>query len=128
MNSCKMKKIIYALLLAVGCCGVFSCNEKPKSYRFVKVTADGKEEVENIEAKNDTDALNQYFSLLEKTIIANIDKAESPYEKMFVLSPDGDTLNTNEELLKAVSASLPIVSLPEGEQPKVDTLAVIEPK
>ena len=38
-----MKKIVCALLLAVVCCGVFSCNEKPKSYRFVKVTNDGKE-------------------------------------------------------------------------------------
>ena len=43
-----MKKIVYALLLAVVCCGVFSCNEKPKSYRFVKVTNDGKEEVEKV--------------------------------------------------------------------------------
>ena len=129
-----MKKLVYAVLLAVVCCGVFSCNEKPKNYRFVKVTTDGKEEVENIDAKNDTDALNQYFTLLEKTIIANIDKAEAPYKEMFVISPDGDTLNTNEELLKAVSESMPaMVTLPVGqkpsempinEKPKVDTLNV----
>jgi hypothetical protein len=120
-----MKKLVFALLLAVVCCGVFSCNEKPKSYRFVKVTTDGKEEVESIEAKNDTDALYQYFNLLEKTLIANIGKAEVPYKEMFVLSPEGDTLNTNQELLKAFEATLPkMVELPEGDKPKVDTLQV----
>ena len=120
-----MKKLVFALLLAVVCCGVFSCNEKPKSYKFVKVTTDGKEEVESIEAKNDTDALNQYFNLLEKTIIANIEKAQAPYKEMFVVSPEGDTLNTNKELLEAVSASLPkMVTLPEGDKPKVDILRV----
>ena len=56
-----MKKIVYALLLAVVCCGVFSCNKKPESYRFVKVTNDGKEEVEDITAKNDTDESNGDF-------------------------------------------------------------------
>ena len=118
-----MKKILFVLLLAVVCCGVFSCNEKPKSYRFVKVTTEGKEEVENIEAKNDTDALNQYFNLMEKTLIANIEKAQAPYKEMFVISPEGDTLNTNQELLKAFEASLPkMVTLPEGKEPKVDTL------
>ena len=118
-----MKKLVFALLLAVVCCGVFSCNEKPKSYRFVKVTTDGKEEVENIAAKNDTDALNQYFNLLEKTLIANIEKGVTPYKEMFVISPEGDTLNTKKELLEAFEASLPkMVTLPAGEAPKVDTL------
>ena len=104
-----MKKFLYVLLLAVVCCGVFSCNEKPKSYRFVKITADGKEEVENIEAKNDTDALNLYLGRVEKIIIANLEKGEQPFKAMYVISPDGDTLNTNEELLKAVSASFPVM-------------------
>ena len=75
-----MKKIVCALLLAVVCCGVFSCNEKPKSYRFVKVTNDGKEEVENIEAKNDTDALNLYFDRMEKIIVENIGKETQPFK------------------------------------------------
>ena len=118
-----MKKLVFALLLAVVCCGVFSCNEKPKSYRFVKVTVDGKEEVENIEAKNDTDALNQYFNLMEKILIANIEKEEAPYKEMYVLSPEGDTLNTNKELLEAFEAKLPkMVNLPEDKESKVDTL------
>ena len=111
-----MKKIVFALLLAVVCCGVFSCNEKPKSYRFVKVTADGKEEVEKIEAKNDTDALNLYFDKMEKIIMANLEKQEQPYQSMYVISPDGDTLNTDKELIEAISKSLPtMVTLPEGE-------------
>jgi 16S rRNA (uracil1498-N3)-methyltransferase len=74
-----MKKIVCALLLAVVCCGVFSCNEKPKSYRFVKVTNDGKEEVENIEAKNDTDALNLYFDRMEKIILSAAKQSLTPY-------------------------------------------------
>ncbi len=117
-----MKKIVCALLLAVVCCGVFSCNEKPKSYRFVKVTNDGKEEVENIEAKNDTDALNLYFDRMEKIIVENIGKETQPFKSMFVISPEGDTLNTNKELIEAISKNLPtVVSLPK-ETPKVDTL------
>ena len=112
----KMKRAVYALLLAVVCCGVFSCNEKPKSYRFIKVTTDGKEEVEKIEAKNDTDALNLYFNQMEKVIIENIGKEEQPYKAMYVISPDGDTLNTNKGLLEAVSKSLPtMVAMPEAK-------------
>ena len=111
-----MKRAVYALLLAVVCCGVFSCNEKPKSYRFIKVTTDGKEEVEKIEAKNDTDALNLYFNQMEKVIIENIGKEEQPYKAMYVISPDGDTLNTNKGLLEAVSKSLPtMVAMPEAK-------------
>lgn len=106
-----MKKFFSVLLLAVVCCGVFSCNEKPKSYKFVKITADGKEEVEKIEAKNDTDALNLYLERIEKIIIANLDKGdEQPFKAMYVISPDGDTLNTNKELLRTVSSSLPVMA------------------
>ena len=120
--SSKMKKIVYGLLLAVVCCGVFSCNEKPKSYKFVKVTTDGKEEVESIEAKNDTDALNLYFNKMEKVIMENIEKQEQPYQAMFVISPDGDTLNTDKELLDAISKSLPtMVEMPEAKTQGVPT-------
>lgn len=118
-----MKKIVYALLVAVVCCGAFSCNEKPKSYRFVKVTADGKEEVENIQATNDTDALNLYFDKMEKIIVEVIQKQEQPYESMYVISPDGDTLNTNKELLEAVSKSLPtMVNMPVETKLSSDTV------
>ena len=99
-----MRKII-AIIVAVAACGCLltSCNEKPKSYRFVKVMDDGKEEVQDIKAANDTDALKQYLNAMEKLIIANIDNPDAkPFKAMFVISPDGDTLNTNNALLEAV--------------------------
>ena len=110
-----MKSIVSILMVAVVCCCVMSCNEKPKSYRFVKIVNDDKEEVENIEAKNDTDALKQYFDRMEKIIVANIGKQEEPFKAMYVISPDGDTLNTNEQLLEAVAKTLPMMSAPAPE-------------
>ena len=114
-----MKKIVSALLLTVVCCCVISCNEKPKSYNFVKVANDGKEEVEKIEAKNDTDALKLYFDRLEKIIVANIDKPQDAYKAMYIISPDGDTLNTNPELLEAVANTLPSMAAPATAKPVV---------
>ena len=99
-----MRKFI-AIIVAVATCGCLltGCNEKPKSYRFVKVMNDGQEQVENISATNDTDALKQYLNAMEKIILENIGKPaeEQPFKAMFVISPDGDTLNTNNELLEA---------------------------
>ena len=122
-----MKKIVSALLLAVLCCGMFSCTEKAqktegeestKSYKFVKVGTDDKESVEEFTAKNDTDALNQYFALMEKVIIDNIGKEDEPYKAMYVISPEGDTLNTNKELLEAVTKDVPRVkAIPLGKAP-----------
>ena len=114
-----MRRHLFAFILAAVCCGcLVSCNEKPKGYRFVKVQADGKEEVEMIEAKNDTDALNQYFDRMEKIIVANIGKESEPFKAMYVISPAGDTLNTNKELLESVMKNLPtLVTLPKEEKP-----------
>lgn len=101
-----MRKFI-AIIAAVAVCGYLltGCNEKPKSYRFVKVMNDGTEQVEDITAKNDTDALKQYMSAMEKVIMENIDKPDAqPFKAMFVISPEGDTLNTNNELLEAAMA------------------------
>ena len=117
-----MKKIVSILMAAVVCCCVISCNEKPKSYKFVKIVDDGKEEVENIEAKNDTDALKQYFDRMEKIIVANIGKQEEPFKAMYVISPDGDTLNTNEQLLEAVAKTLPTMAAP-APQPAAEPAA-----
>ena len=121
-----MKKIVSVLLLAVVCCCLFSCNEKPKNYRFVKVANDGKEEVEKIEAKNDTDALKLYFDRMEKIILANIGKQEEPFKAMYVISPDGDTLNTNAELLEAVAKTLPTMA-PAPKTVAVPTEPAAEP-
>ena len=117
-----MKKIItLAILAAIACGCLTSCNEKPKSYKFVIVGQDGKEKVEEISAKNDTDALNMYMDRMEKVIVANLGKQNAEeFEAMYVISPDGDTLNTNEELLNAVSKGLPtMVELP-AEAPKTE--------
>jgi hypothetical protein len=98
-----MKKLLSAIVLAALCCGMFSCNEKPpQNYKIVKVLNDGKEEVEELVAPNDTVALNMYLDKLGKIIVENMDKEEAPFKKMFILSPKGDTLNTNEELLNEV--------------------------
>ena len=123
-----MKRIIPILLTAALCCGVLSCNEKPKSYRFLKVMNDGKEVVENIQAVNDTDALNQYFERMEKVIIANLDKSEEPFKAMFVISPEGDTLNTNKELIEAVMKNVPkLTAPPEDKAEPVEAAPVEEP-
>ena len=106
--------IILAIIALAGGCFT-SCNEKPKSYRFVKVLIDGKETEDQFTAKNDTDALNQYFDRMQKVIVENIDKAQAPYKSMYVISPEGDTLNTNEELLRAVMESMP--QMPAMPQP-----------
>ena len=94
-----MRRFIFSIAVAaVCCCCLLSCNEKPQKYRFVKVTPDGKEIVEDIEALNDTVAVKQFFGIMEKMFIEN---AEPPFKEMFLISPAGDTLNTNEALMEA---------------------------
>ena len=68
-----------------------------------KVTNDGQELVEEIKAKNDTDALKLYLDRMEKILVENMDKPDQQqYKVMYVISPDGDTLNTNEQLLQSI--------------------------
>ncbi len=114
-----MKKILFILMAAIVCCSVISCNEKPKQYKFVKVMNDGKEQVEELDAKNDTDALKQYIIRMEKILTTSIAKGEEPdFKVMFIVSPEGDTLNTNKDLLEAVASGLPqMIELPAGEAP-----------
>ena len=114
-----MKKIIPIVLLAMLGCSMVGCtsateekkvNEEDQPtvlidmseniYKFVMVRQDGSELVEDLEAKNDTDALVLYIDRMTKTVMANIDKEVPPYKEMYIISPEGDTLNTNEELLK----------------------------
>lgn len=110
-----MNKILSFVLVALVCCCVISCNEKPKGYKFVQVNKDGSEQVEKLEAVNDTDALNKYFERMEKILMENISKNESSVEAMYVISPEGDTLNKNAELLQAVMKDLPILKPTAGE-------------
>ena len=99
-----MRKFMGSIILIATCCMfLFSCNEKPRNYRFVTMMNDGKEEVETITAKNDTDAVLQYVGRLEKMIADEARGAETKdFKAMYIISPDGDTLNTNEELMTAV--------------------------
>ena len=126
-----MRKILLILLTAAACCCVVSCNEKPQkqteeaveatldetvTYKFVKVTQNG-EEVEDFEAKNDTDALHLYFKMMEKVILENIDKKDSGIEAMYVVSPKGDTLNTDKELMGYIEQEVmkqQVATVPSG--------------
>jgi hypothetical protein len=110
-------RILAAVMVVAVCCGcLVSCNEKPRNYKFVKVLQDGKEQVEEFQAPNDTVALNEYIDRMGKMIASSIASGEgSDFKAMFVISPEGDTLNTDEELLKVVSQGLPtMVELPEA--------------
>ena len=98
-----MRKIIPAVIIAL--CMLSSCNEKPKHYSFVQNMSDGKQVVEEIDAQNDTVALKMFLDRMSKVIIANMENTDSTsaqIESMFVISPDGDTLNTNQELIQAI--------------------------
>ena len=95
-----MRKLFCAFLLAAVCCGcLVSCNEKPKSYRYVKVMPDGKEVVETIEAENDTAAAKVF---LERMVKMFSQPQDNPAQAVFIISPEGDTLNTNKELMETV--------------------------
>ena len=111
-----MRKFIFSVAVtAACCCCLLSCNEKPKNYKFVKVMPDGKEIVDDIKAMNDTDAVKQFFSQMEKMFV---DNAESPYKVIYLISPAGDTLNTNEELMKAVLNPIAVPVPAEGVAPE----------
>ena len=112
MSEKQMRNILKIAMAAVVCCCIVGCNEKPKTYRFVQVNKDGSEKVEDLKAKNDTEALNLYFDRMEKILIANAGKDNSPIEAMYVVSPEGDTLNKNEQLLQAVIKDLPVMAAP----------------
>ena len=106
-----MRRIIPILAIAIVLSLLSSCNEKPRHYKFVKKLKDGTEKLEKIEAKNDTDALNLYIDRMSAVVVDHLNNPGEQIEAMFVVSPEGDTLNTNEELLKCVmeriEASMP---------------------
>ena len=101
---------------------MISCNEKPRNYKFVKRTVDGTEQVEEFKAKNDTDALNIYIDRMAAVVVENFDNPQAQYEKMFVISPDGDTLNTNKELLDHVSQRFQNPQAPAATTGETDTV------
>ena len=104
-----MKRLIPALALAIVLCAVSSCNEKPRHYTFVQNMSDGKQVVETLDAKNDTVALNMYVDRMSKVIVeAMTDTAanKAQIESMYVISPEGDTLNTNKELMHVIEQQI----------------------
>jgi len=103
MNKRSLLTVVLTAMVAMCC--LWSCNEKPRHYQLVQNMADGTQTVEKFDAANDTVALNQYLDRMTKIIVENMadSTAKSPaVESMYVISPDGDTLNTNEELMHVI--------------------------
>ena len=65
----------------------------------MKVMPDGKEVVEKIEAENDT-AAAKFF--LDKMVKMFSQPQDTPAQAIYMISPEGDTLNTNKALMEAV--------------------------
>ena len=125
MNKRSLLTVVLTAMVALCC--LWSCNEKPRHYQLVQNMADGTQTVEKFDAANDTVALNQYLDRMTKIIVENMadSTAKSPaVESMYVISPDGDTLNTDEELLQKVSQDLPVLKpteVPVQETPDTAT-------
>ena len=102
-----MRKIIPILIAAIALSCMWSCNEKPRHYKFVKIAMDESEQVETFDAQNDTDALNIFLDRMSAVVIENLNKNAEPLKEMLVISPEGDTLNKNNELLESIGTSLP---------------------
>ena len=103
-----MKNVFYffVLFLAVSCmagCGGSNNGQGGDGYRIVYISNDGSEKSEKIEAANDTDAVKQFTQKVMAMAMSNLDKKEPPYKGMYVISPSGDTLNKNDELLNAAT-------------------------
>lgn len=97
-----MKRIIPALIITLTLAVLASCNEKPRNYELIINTMDGKQKVEKLTAKDDTAALKLYLDRMTKSVLEETEKDTTSIQSMFIVSPDGDTLNTNQELLLKV--------------------------
>lgn len=75
-------------------------------YRIVYINNDGTEEIEKIEALNDTDAVRQYTKKVTSIVFKNLDKEDPPYKEISVLSPSGEELNKNKALMKAAAGNI----------------------
>ena len=102
----EMRKSFFPLIVAViALLCLASCNKVPRHYQMVQNMSDGKQVVDTFDAENDTVALNMYLDRMSNIIIQNMNKNDSTaakIESMYVLSPEGDTLNTNPELMDAI--------------------------
>ena len=102
-----MRRNFLPLIVAVivlSC--LVGCNKKPpRQYQMVQNMSDGKQIVEKFEADNDTIALNKFLDRMSDIVAINMTESDSTaadIESMFVISPEGDTLNTNPELMHAI--------------------------
>ena len=104
-----MKRIIPALVLALAVCFTWSCNEKPRQYTIVKNHTDGNQVIEKFVAPNDTVALSQYLDRMSKIVMEAMTDTTgnaAKIESMFVISPEGDTLNTNQKLMNVIAEQI----------------------
>ena len=103
-----MRRILPLFVTVMALVCLSSCNEKPRHYQFVQNMADGKQTVEQFDAENDTVALNKYIDRMTKVLMENLsgENKGPAIESMYVISPDGDTLNTNKELMQVIEKQL----------------------
>lgn len=102
-----MRRSFLPLIVAViALSSLVGCNKKPpRQYQMVQNMSDGKQVVETFEADNDTIALNRYLDRMANIVASKLsvsDSTAADIESMFVISPEGDTLNTNPELMHAI--------------------------
>ena len=106
----KMRRSLFSLIVAVIALSCLaSCNKKPRHYQMVQNMSDGQQIVERFDAENDTIAFNKYLDRMAKILVDNMkenDSTAAKIESMFVISPDGDTLNTNTELMHAIEQQI----------------------
>ena len=99
--------ILVVTVIALSC--LVSCNKQPRHYQMVQNMSNGQQIVEQFDADNDTVALNKYLDHMANIIVANMNQNDSTaakIESMFVISPEGDTLNTNPELMHAIEQKI----------------------
>lgn len=117
-----MKNLFRIFILLVAVIGMSGCgqpgNERTDGqgaiqetkqndgYRIVYINNDGTEEIEKIEAQNDTDAVRQYTKKVTSIVFKNLDKEDPPYKDIFVLSPSGEKLNKNKSLMNAAAGNI----------------------
>ena len=104
-----MRRLFPLLAAVIAMSWLTSCNEKPRHYQMVENMANGQQVIEKFDAANDTVALNLYLDRMTKVIMANMTDSTSQapaVESMYVISPDGDTLNTNDELMRVIEKQL----------------------
>lgn len=98
--------ILFLAIFGLAACGGSANKQGGDGYRIVYVSKDGSKEVEKIEAQNDTDAVRQYTKRVAELAFSNLGQKEFPYKEIQILSPSGENLNKNEEVMRAAVGDL----------------------